>query len=702
MLQTFKRYIDTTILIPEVMTLEEAQSFYSYEQSEKPFYEHLYQLIKNEIETEEKENSIRKSKFYELKEDLINRHVLQGDNLTEYFNVFAVIRSVCNSPEKNFISINEEEKWKRAIEISKRFNQVIGTYNESIEKLKSSWCEEFDRANSLKIMRDHGCAITINDENIEISCDKVFNDIDREIKRIGGFTIINFLLKILDDSDKYSALFDRFLIHQETNMLTQSKPQIPFGYLLNICAKYPHSDIPVSNIEIKRVISLAIIACNATYAVQHYSVWHYFNCSGENTIRMLLDVVLWDSIFSIPQVKLNYQIQFMEYLISKLDSNLFRQTVGFSLDDFLMVVNAIFNYSLKNRPTRFAPQELAEQLKIPIYKLIIILNFLCHKKSPNAEYILPNDTLKIDFYLKPLIRHKDQYILVWRSWNVAALFESIATVLRKKVVNFDSSVGVLQEDFIKLNLSNKGISYCCGKYKVGKVNGEADLVIETTTKIVLIEMKKKGLSRKTKSGSDVGLIIDLSETTIHAMTQSAKIELLLRKHESLELMDGNGKKKVLELRGRTFEHLSLTYHELGTLHDKEIMRHLYLSLLRYEYGVIDKSDTESIRKFDNLKKKQKEFVAQYNELMAQEAMPKNNPYFNNWFISFNQLMEVISLSSDNESFYENLTMHKFSSTGSFDYYFEFQYAKQLLKQQPKLLEVMKDSNVVYIPLRGGE
>jgi hypothetical protein len=704
MLQEFKEYVDAIILSPADMTLDEAQTHYGYTPNGTiTFYNHLSQLIRDQIETDSIDNIIRKSKFSDLREDLINRYVLANENPVEYFRVLSVIRSSCNTADTNLVPMHERTKWEKAIEIAKRYNQVFSTYNEDLSRLQRSYGEEFDRANSIKAMRDYGCEVNITNEDIEISCDKVFADIDKAIKRIGGFTVADFLLKILERFGKYLARFDRFLIHRETNSLTQSSPQIPFGYLLNLCAKYPHSDIPVSEEEIKQVIRLAITACNAAYPVQHYNIWYYLNNSSETAIEMLTEVALWDSIFSIPQAKSDYQIAFLEFLFSQIDPQVFADTFSYDSSIYISVAKEIFKHRPKNRPFRFKLQEINDWTKIPTNTLRAVLDLMCHKKLPNNSYLAPGDVLSTDYFLKPLIKLNDQYIILWRSWNALSLFEVFADGLRGKMKAFESFVGGVLEKYVQKRLSEKNITHVFGKYKVKGTNGEADIVIETSKKIVLIEIKKKVLTRKTKSGSDVGLIIDLSESIVDATLQSGKTELLLREHGSLELKSDDGKKIIIELKGRSFEHVSLTHMEFGGLHDKKLMQNLYFALLKYQYQVIDKTDLISVDKFNALAKKQEELVEQYNALMEKDAMPKNNPYLDNWFISFNQLMEVINLSSDNESFYQNLITHKFIATGTFDFYNEFEQAKLLSEseQTAKLQEVLENSNVTYVPLRGG-
>lgn len=62
--------------------------------------------------------------------------------------------------------------------------------------------------------------------------------------------------------------------------------------------------------------------------------------------------------------------------------------------------------------------------------------------------------------------------------------------------------------------------------------------------------------------------------------------------------------------------------------------------------------------------------------MIDTDYPKH-PFFDCWFMSLPQLLEVINLSSDNNSFYEILRKTKHVSLNTLDWYREFDIATHL-------------------------
>ena len=77
------------------------------------------------------------------------------------------------------------------------------------------------------------------------------------------------------------------------------------------------------------------------------------------------------------------------------------------------------------------------------------------------------------------------------------------------------------------------------------------------------------------------------------------------------------------------------------------------------------------KKFKELEEKRIVWVDQYNELERLDEYFSHNPYLDCAFLNLLQLFEIIELSNDNDSFYENLTSTKHVSLGTFDWYREF-------------------------------
>jgi len=631
---------------------------------------------------------------------LINRFILAKEDYNPYFEIINIIKSSCNTDRTGLCHLENNAQWLQAIEIALTIYDLDAYSHMDQQAMADYYREYFDRAHSIKYLKEQGCIIEMTDEDINITADKIFQEIENEVKLIGGYTLAHYIFQNLSEENKYSKMFDRYYIVREANLMGIGRPQIPYGYLLNLCAKFPHSDNPVHINQIKNLFNKATLACNASFPVQHYNIWRYLLNAHEDTFELMTELVIWDTIYSIPQARAVFQIEFVEYLISKIDHIDFEELFGFSVEEFIKVCSAIF-LTEQTGPNRFTAQTIAQTTNLKFSTASAILKILSHDKGANKNYLIPSDSLNLDYQFKPLIHLRDKYILLWRSWNALSLYEVIAANYRKIDKSIDQEIGYLLESFLQLKMTKNGIGNNSGKYNLGKIKGEADIVVETDRKIILFEVKKKPLTRKSRSGNDVSLIIDLSESVIDASIQSGRTELLLRKQGHLMLHQYFGPEYLLEWNNREFEHVSLSHMDFGGMQNNSVMQNMRVALLIYKWFVIDEKDIHGVQKFKELQDKQADLNKQYQELMEHEAMPEHNPYFDNWFLNFNHLLELITLSDGNEKFYEFLIKSKFASSGTLDFYWEFENALKLTESEKneKLRKLSEHKKSRLISLR---
>jgi hypothetical protein len=254
-----------------------------------------------------------------------------------------------------------------------------------------------------------------------------------------------------------------------------------------------------------------------------------------------------------------------------------------------------------------------------------------------------------------------------KSWCFPSFYETLASKLRNlDTKKFDSCIGLRIEEYLDSKLSEKGIISNRGEYSAGIIQGECDLVIETDDTIILIEAKKKVLTRNAKSGDDISIILDLADSLLSSQLQAGKTEILLRENEYLQLKDRNGKIYDLVLNGRNIERISMTQLEFGGFQDRTVLRQLLLALITHNFGTYS-SEPTILKKFKKLEKKQIEWRTQYQELTKYYSRYK---FFNCWFLSLAQLLEIINRSEDSNSIMTLLKSMRSVTTGSLDFYKE--------------------------------
>ncbi|MBE0650216.1 MAG: hypothetical protein IH595_05180 [Bacteroidales bacterium] len=651
----------------------------------------LYQNIRAAIHlnSENKAGKISRTTFLKLQSDLIYRYILYDENPVEYLKVLRVIQDSCRQNGDYFSPFSNIEDWKTAIVNAKNFNTFSSsTFSTKLESLRKNYPKDFDIATSVKQLVDKGCKVEIKDSDIHIisGLETVLNEINEKVKTIGGIIVLKSLFIHLNRQKKYSARFERYFFTREASGISfDQRPQIPFGFLLNLSLKYPYENLKGKKSQdlLDEIIHLAIIISNGAFGVQQYNFWNFHFQTGETIIQFLTEIVLWDTMFAIPQCRPSSAIDICDNLFAFIGDNDFQNALGFTRDEFISVLKELNKVVTDiHSPTVVYHSTLCKSLKqIDKSTIQAILDLLSHQSNVNEKYILSSDYTSIDFWKKPLMKlGATKFLLVNKSWCAPNYFEAIATPLR---VNFkshrrdlDNELGRQLEIYLQNKLTTKGITFITGDYDVEGLHGECDLLIESEKAIILIEFKKKVLTGKAKSGVDIDLLIDLSESVLDAQIQAGRTEIILREKVNIKLKAKDGSTKIINLNNRHVERVALTQLEFGGLHDRSIFKHFLIALLAHSYKTFS-DDPEIVEKFKKLKGKQAKWVKQYDKLCEIDPKYPKYPFFDCWFMSLPQLLEVINLSTNNNSFYETFCKTKHVTLNTLDWYKEFDIATHM-------------------------
>lgn len=700
LLEKLKAIVDNIDVLSDKNTLEDWYKLLNLDSkggmSSREVSKQLYTNISNTISLKEivSEKDIKRHKFIKLRDELVYRFVLYNENPIEYLQIISVINDSCRKGCNFFTSIDDIDNWNKAVKYCKHFlNHSPTTFTVKLEKLRKDYPKQFDIASSVKLLIKEGCEIEIKNSDINIvsGLEDVVERLENIIKDIGGVTVIKSLFNHLSLSNLYSERFERYFILRRTNGLTgyEHSPKIPLGYLFNISLKYlnyPKRNAKIKNPQklLNEIIRLSIIITNGVYGVEQYNMWATLFNKGDKILEHCVETALWDSIFNIQQARYSNAIETTENLFGFISNEYFYSSLGFQKSDFYSVVDFINNMKQKNyEPVVVYLSNVVKNLK-SIDKSIIqkILDFLSHEEQVNSKYKIPSDYTEIDFYLKPLIKlTPTKFILINKTLSSPNYYETLANHFRlefkKDHKDIDIALGLQLELFLHKKLNEKGIRFHTGGYKVGKTEGECDLLIESDKSIILIELKKKPLTRKARSGIDVDILLDLVESILNAQIQAGRTEIILREKGSITLKNKKLGNSTIHLNDRSVERIALTQLEFGGFQDRIFVDQFLSSLLTHSFNPIDSSNKRVLDRFIRLSKKQKELVKQHDKLYELDELYKRNPFFNCWFLGLPQLLEIINLSLDSNSFHKILTNTKYITLGTHDWYYEFNYTNQL-------------------------
>lgn len=669
MLNTFKNLVNN---IEATITCEkDFEKEYGINLDDKPIH-FAKDKVSKEIQTILKslDDGLDKSVLNKITTELMYRQIIYDDDSIPYLQIIDIMHYVTGVFK--FIPNWDDEKWNDLIRSSKNYLNLSENYKFD---LKSCNTKVFNHAQSVKYLTSKNCEISIVEDEIEFisGLDEIYKKLEQKISEFGG---INLIFECLAHQD-YDSKFKRYIFLKDLNP-GDKEPQIPWGYLLNLSLK--HLQIKHISKRLKyeklfeEIIELSKRIINGVYNVQDYSIWTYFYLDLKNLPQQVSNMVLYDSLFTIPQSNILLELELCKYLFS-FDHNFFKDNLGFTIDEFITVGNDLYNiWNKKNNPILI---QLSKKIKyiLPYDTYSKILNFMSHTDNLNNNYIEPDDYQKINFHEKPLIKfNSSSFLLPAVSWSAPNFYESLATFLREPCElqlnkNLNDILGVRLEEFIAILLNKYGINFIKGgKYKFNKNNAECDFVIECEKSIIIIEVKKKVLTRESKSGRNYSIIIDLSKSLLYSQIQAGKVEILLKRNGKISLKENN-KRHEISLKNRVIKRISLTQLEYGSLYNQLFIRKFLEAQLNGEFR-LENGDDELNKKFEEFIRYGEQFQQQYVELNNLQEEDFNYFIHRCYFMSLSQLFEVIKRSSDNDSFDENLPKNLIE-TGAFDWYYEY-------------------------------
>lgn len=602
--------------------------------------------------------------------ELIYRQIIYNEYSMYYLQIIYIMHYVTGYFE--FIPTWDDEKWNELIKLSKNY---LNLFENLKYDLKSNNPKEFNRAQSVKYLVSKNCQISIINGEIEFisGLDEIYRKLEQKISEFGGINLIFECLSHLN----YDSRFERYIFIK--NLTPGEKElQIPWGYLLNLSLKhlqFKHISKRLKYEKLfKEIIELSTKIINGVYNVQDYNIFNYFFLNLKNLPQHVSNLVLYDSLFTIPQSNILLELELCQYLFS-FDDEFFKNNLGFTIDEFITVGNDFYNIWNKENNPILMPLSKKIKYSLSYDTYIKILDFLSHTDNLNNNYIEPHDYQEINFFEKPLIKYDSgSFLLPAISWSAPNFYESLATSLREPYkLCFDKSLdellGEKLEEFIAILLNKFGISFIkSGKYKFNKNNAECDFIIECEKSIIIIEVKKKVLTRKSKSGLNYSIFIDLSKSLLYSQVQAGKVELLLKKDGKIILNENNIAHEIL-FKNRVIKRISLTQFEYGSLYNQRFIKNFLNAQLNGEF-ILENGDNRLNKDFEKFIKYGKQFQMQYIELDKLQKEDFNYFIHRCYFMSLSQLFEIIRRSSDNDTFDENLPKN-IIETGTFDWYYEY-------------------------------
>lgn len=524
--------------------------------------------------------------------------------------------------------------------------------------------------------------------NVIISYDRIYLDQTDEVRFFDsikykfeklGVNALNFTLKCI--YKKYNHEFRRYFLRSEPGVIHTPDADTPWGYIFNVSIANLH-EVKFKN-EHKIIFLDCLELLRNYFCIQRLQTFNKYGDITQNHETILNHIqknISYDQYFSIDQTSDKH--------IYKIISGVFSSSVLSAYDInirlYLSVIDFVNSHAKLYDKLQFTCDDFiryaGNYLHYDTQQMIGILNELSFTPDEiNKDYLKPDEIKKRNYYERPFIYSDGKYIYINPILNNFGFYSSLQKKFVEKGAD-GNAMGKAIESFVEKLFIDSGITFISGKkYNITKevaselsiksTERECDFVIETEGTIFLIELKRKTLTSQARSGNVLQSTIDLAQSCLHPLAQTGCHEYLLRRDGEINFKDGT----KLELLGRDIERIALSMFGFFGVQDGVLIHQTLNSLINTQ--IVSGNEEEDIK----INKYLDELNSQYKTSIFQSiyGIYPNNPFFNCRFFSAPQFMELLSNCHDNEDFKIEINRTRHVTTGSKDWFKEYQYIRKL-------------------------
>jgi hypothetical protein len=654
--------------------------------------ERLYSIINVEDENEPHVSFLELKKYreYWFYQDQIN-------DISKYEPyILAITRLIYSfgSKLKYLIPFSESEKWKEAMSLLKCLMEDGHNLNYDLELAME---RQIDRVKAIKRLKKLGVKVNFDDEKKEVACDDltpIYRKISAIIEKVGGARSVVFYLK---RHTFYNANHHRLTQHRQMNRLGAIKPdvEVPLAYLLNLAFnKLSYRGNERYLRELAEAEQLAKDVCAVEYEAQTYTIWNDIFYDKDAIDSYFQRLIIWDSIYTIPQCSPVFVRDLIAHLVTEFDQLGMKPSDKYTLHDYDRFMNYMIDRAQMGLFTQMRFETAMRELKMPEVKLRALWSDVT-ECAGSVRYVTPLDFDYLEIFYQPAYLMPNKDLLLYPvSLGAMGWYEVLTRGLRKWNGKVENKLGDLLESFLHKQFALHDIPSKTGKYFIKKVQGDCDAAIEDDEHLLLMELKKKTMTRQAKSGHLFRILLDLAAALFIPQQQAFKTETFLLENGKIDL-DKDGKLDELENKNKHIEKLAVALTDFGSLHDRAIFDRVLDIFLRYDFNfkeqeVMDflgdaEKTAEVMDSLDKLHKRQEDMRNYVNRLIAiQPDLKPDRIFFNSGFFSLEQVYFILSISSNTKDFIDKILDMKYTLFCTKDFWAEVDFKLNLMTKYQEL------------------
>lgn len=597
-----------------------------------------------------------------------------------YIKAITHIHDSFGSKLKYLVPFKEEESWLEALKYLKCMIEDDKTGGSNLKHLMA---RQIDRSKAIKRLMKDGLKVKFNDETMEMEVENTFliyQKIGSIIEKIGGARCATLLIELFTT---YNDSHHRLTQKRQGNRLgmVQQEMDLPIAYLINVAFnKLSSSGNERYEKQLPHLVQLATDVCAAQYDAQTYTIWEDIFFNKEKVDEYFRRLVIWDSLYTIPQSSQPFMQSLVEFLLPLVGEAGYAMSDDYTLEDYKTVMRYMMGLTKPKNFVRLRFEEVKSEIGLAEEKLRVIWQDIA-ARAVNAGYIIPLDYPHVTVTFNPAYLLPNGELLLYpSSLGATGWYEVMMTKIRARNPKIEGFVGKALEKYLRYQMALKGIETSAGDYEVRKEHGENDVSIQGKDVLILIEQKKKALTRMAKEGHVYQIILDFAGALLYPQEQAFHTEAMLVENGKLDLDDGENRYE-LELGDRRVEKFAVSLYEFGALHERAILEKVLEIFYLCEFSFKEEElveflkDEEKVKKImtalETLTKEQKEMRTYVDRIAKRKEIKRL--FFNSGFYSIEQICYILSRSANKEEFIKNLVDIKYMTFGTKDYWAEIDY-----------------------------
>lgn len=640
--------------------------------------------------TDETLNQMAYKEILDLRTGFIYLSIIDSENEERYKECFYILERITEHFNASVPKIASwtAPVWKDVIKFVKQMPEYPRTNAFFLEELR---CQERERARAAVRLREYGVVVRVEDNDLVLyNTNPLFLKINQLAESIGGINGIKLLLKSLE----YKREIGRFLVPHQGNLpaMTMVELETPYGYLLNLFLRYLSAHPTSVNIrkDYELLVALTKDYCMAEYNSQKFDIWHDVFRPDNDIVNLIHELVVRFDIYNLPQSGVTFTSQWCRFLVKQIKgddrcSPVLKQY----LDSFERALKWYINQA-KSSDCSMVP--ITRKNVTPVITSGLDSFLIADTSTINNDFKHPIDIKNVNYMMYPIYKANDCYILLPLTLGVWNWYEALYAIVKSQNTELAKYAGHFMEDFIRNKMATHSIRSHTGKYSYNGTDGEVDILVQAMDGDVIIESKKKSLSKDALKGDDFFIWGDLY-AVIYSQLQCARTENGVRNFGPLTITDDKSNESfsyewiplisdsTAPNKDRLISKVTLTLKEYGPMQDMMLISNIMKSLSSKQINANYPEDTYPPRDIDEFEKCFTLINAALSDIsIYYAAIGTKDPTFHCRFFSMEQLFHIIRKSNSNDDFLR-MVAQNCVSTSTENFWNEFVNTQQIQNKQ---------------------